>query len=90
MGERQCRTHAEAVDGSVVLCYTSEVAQVSQKGPLLDMPSLLIEAATGEQALCVPPPAVVLRIENTYEQGDESFWVDAKANMFTTPTLSLC
>ena len=35
-----------------------------------------MEATTGDRCLNQAPDALVIRIENTYEQGGEHFWVD--------------
>jgi len=43
------------------------------------MRALLFEAATGETALEKSPDALVFRLENTYEEGGELFWVNARA-----------
>ena len=78
LGQRFCDSQAEVVDGSVVICYTPEVAQVSAAAAAVDVGSLLLEATTGDGALNLGPQALAIRIENTYEQGGEAFWVDAR------------
>ena len=78
LGTRLCDSRADAVDDSVLLCYTPEAVQVSQKAAAIDMRSLLLEATTGDQALRRAPQVLTLRIENTYEMGGDAFWVDAR------------
>ena len=74
-----CDSGAAAVDGSVLLCYTPDAARVARAASAVDMQALLLEATTGETALERSPDALMLRIENTYEEGGELFWVDALA-----------
>ena len=65
------------MDGSVVLSYTPEAAQVSAAAAAIDARALLLEATTGEGGLKHAPPSLAIRINNIYEQGDAEFWVDA-------------
>ena len=44
------------------------------------MRSLLLGALTGNQAIAAPVQALVVRIENIYESGDEYFAVDVDAD----------
>ena len=62
----------------MVICYTPEAAQVSAAAAAVDAGALLLEATTGDGALKLGPQALAIRIENTYEQGGEAFWVDAR------------
>ena len=75
LGERLCDSQADVVDGSVVICYTPEAAQVSVAAAAVDAHALLIVAATGDRSLKVAPQALAIRIENTYEQGGFSVCV---------------
>ena len=52
--------------------------QVSAAAAAVDVGALLLEATTGDGALNLGPQALAIRIENTYEQGGEAFWVDAR------------
>ena len=74
LGERLCDSQADVVDGSVVICYTPEAAQVSVAAAAVDAHALLIVAATGDRSLKVAPQALAIRIENTYEQGGFSVY----------------
>ena len=76
LGHRHCDAHAEMVDGSVVLSYTPEAAQVSVAAGAIDARALLLEATTGDVGLKHAPAVLAIRINNIYEQGDEEFWVD--------------
>jgi hypothetical protein len=90
LGQRLCDSQADAVDGSVVICYTPEAAQVSVAAAAVDARALLLEATTGDRCLRRAPHALAIRIENTYEQGGEAFWVDAQVAWPNEPlTLTL-
>ena len=52
---------------------------MSGAGSAVDMRALLLEAVTGETALEQSPEALVVRLENTYEEGGELFWVNVDA-----------
>ena len=78
LGQRLCDTQAEVADGGVVICYTPEAAQVSEAAVAIDARTLLLEATTGDGGLKRAPPALIIRINNIYEQGGEEFWVDAR------------
>ena len=78
LGHRHCDAHADMVDGSVVLSYTPEAAQVSVAAAAIDARALLLEATTGDGGLKHAPAALVIRINNIYEQGIDEFWVDAR------------
>ena len=78
MGQRYCDSQADVVDGSVVICYTPESAQVSAGAAAVDARGLLLEATTGDRALKLGAQVLAIRVENTYEQGGEIFWVDAQ------------
>ena len=51
----------------------------------IDARALLLEATTGDRCLLQAPQVLAIRIENTYEQGGEEFWVDARMNWSTEP-----
>ena len=53
-------------------------SQVSVAAAAIDVRALLLEATTGDRALKKAPQALAIRIENTYEQGGQAFWVDAR------------
>ena len=78
LGQRFCDSHAEVIDGSVVICCIPEAAQVSLAAAAVDARELLLEATTGDGALRHGAQALTIRIENTYEQGGDAFWVDAR------------
>ena len=78
MGQRYCDSQADVVDGSVVICYTPKSAQVSAAAAAVDARGLLLEATTSDRALKLGAQALTIRVENTYEQGGENFWVDAQ------------
>ena len=78
LGQRLCDSQADVMDGSVLICYTPEAAQVSVAAAAIDVRALLLEATTGDRALKKAPQALAIRIENTYEQGGQAFWVDAR------------
>jgi len=48
------------------------------------MQSLLLVALTGERALREAPLLLVARVENIYVEGDEEFFVDARADWSQT------
>ena len=70
----------------MVICYTPDVAQVSAAAAAVDARGLLLEATTGEEALKLGAQVITIRIENTYEQGGEFFWVDAQIAWSCEPT----
>ncbi len=68
-----CASGAYADDGGALLCYTPEAAQVNALAAAVNIAAQLLEATTGDRALQVGPQALVLRIENIYEEaGDVS------------------
>ena len=66
MGQRYCDSQADVVDGSVVVCYTPESAQVSAGAAAVDARGLLLEATTGDRALKLGAQVLSIRVENTY------------------------
>ena len=76
LGAQFCDSQADVVDDSVILCYAPEAAQVSASAHAVDARVLMLEAATGGRSLKKAPAALAFRVENTYEQGGEEFWVD--------------
>ena len=74
-----CDSGAALVDGGVLLCHAPDMARVSGAASAVDMRALLLEAVTGETALEQSPEALVVRLENTYEEGGELFWVNVDA-----------
>ena len=80
LGQRLCDSHSELVEGSVVLSYTPESAQVSGAAAAIDARALLLEATTGDGGLKLAPAVLAIRINNIYEQGDDAFWVDAQVD----------
>ena len=48
LGQRYCDSQADVVDGSVVICYTPEAAQVSVAAAAVDARALRLEATTGD------------------------------------------
>jgi hypothetical protein len=77
MQGRVCKSYAAANIESMILCRASEEAQVSREAAPVSMASMLIASLTGEQALQEAPPALIVRVENIYEQNDEYFFIDA-------------
>jgi len=84
MQERVCRSYAAATVEDMILCRASEDAQVSREAAPVSMASLLTAALTDDQALVAAPLALVVRVENIYEQNDEYFSVDALASWDAT------
>ena len=78
LGQEFCDCQAQVADGSVVICFAPEVAQISAESGPLDAKALLLEATTGDGALGKGAQALIIRLENTYEQGGDKFWVDAE------------
>ena len=70
---------AELVQAGELICKTPARAEVSELAAPVDMREVVQEALR-EQGLLMTPKLVVLCLANTYEQGEESFWVTARAN----------
>jgi hypothetical protein len=84
MQERCCKSYTRNSVESMILCKVSEDAQVSRDAPPVSMAALLTTALTDEEALDEDPPALILRVENIYEQGENYFSVDASASWDAT------
>ena len=56
------------------------IAQVSHDAPPVDMQNLLMTSLTGDNAIAASVPALVIRVENIYEAGEQYFAVDASAD----------
>ena len=80
MHERLCKGVSGVVQGGVVLCELGSDARVSGNAAPVDMQSLLVVALTGERALREAPLLLAARVENIYVEGDEEFFVDARAD----------
>ena len=70
---------ATSVEG-MVHCCAAEEAQVGRGAPPVSMAAMLQASLTGEQALREASEAVVLRVENMYEQDGHIFAVDVRAD----------
>ena len=79
MQQRVCGAYAAASLENMIMCRTQPEAQVSRDAPPVRMGEMLISALTDEQGLGEDPPALVIRVENIYEQSNEYFAVDAQA-----------
>ena len=55
-------------------------AQVSRDGPPVSMVGLLVSSLTEDQGILEAAPAIVVRVENVYQQGNDYFSVDARAD----------
>ena len=84
MQQRVCKSYAAATVQGMILCKASEEAQVSRDAPPVSMSNLLTTALTDEQALREDPPALIVRVENIYEQNEVYFSVDAAATWDAT------
>ena len=79
MQQRVCSALAAASLENMILCRASTEAQVSRDAPPVSMGQMLTASLTDEQGLSEDPAALVLRVENIYEQSDQYFAVDAQA-----------
>jgi hypothetical protein len=84
MQERVCMAYAAATVEGMILCTASAEAQVSSEAPPVSMGNLLTGSLTDDQALREAPPALIIRVENIYEQNDVYFSVDALASWDAT------
>ena len=80
MQQRVCGAHAAVSVEGMILCCAAEDAQVSREAPPVSMSAMIIASLTGESALVSAPLALVLRVENIYEQNEDYFAVDARAD----------
>jgi len=91
MHERLCKGVSGVVQAGVVLCELGSDATVSGNSVPVDMRSLLLVALTGERSLREAPLLLAARVENIYVEGDEEFFVDARADWSqVTMDLSPC
>ena len=79
MQQRVCGAYAVASVENMILCSAAAEAQVSREAHAVQMSDLLVASLTGDSALREHPPAVLVRVENTYEQHGQHFSVDARA-----------
>ena len=68
----------------MVHCCAAEEAQVGRGAPPVSMAAMVQAALTGDQAIRDASEAVVLRVENMYEQDGNFFAVDARADWRAT------
>ena len=80
MQERVCGSlAASSVDGTI-LCRSAAEAHVSREAPPVSMANMLVGSLTDDQAMHEDPPALVVRVENIYEEDEQHFAVDALAD----------
>ena len=70
MQRRVCGAFAAMSVENMIHCPAAAEAQVSRDAPPVAMGNLLMGALTDEHAIQAAPPALVIRVENTYEQND--------------------
>ena len=80
MQQRVSGAHAVASLESMIHIQTTAEMQVSSEAPTVCMASLIQKSLTGEQSILQATSALVFRVENVYEQGDQHFVVDARAD----------
>ena len=62
---------AGAVHDGVLLCELDEEARISSLNAPVDLHGLILATLTGDRALSMAPPLLILRIENIYKVSDE-------------------
>ena len=77
LGVRQ--SDAQLVLAGELVCKTPARAEVSELAAPVDMHSV-VQDAVRAQGLQTTPKLFIICLANTYEQGEESFWVTARAN----------
>ena len=80
VGHRPRQEAAAVSVESMILCPAASEAQVSRDAGPISIANMLVGALTGDQAMQEAPPALVIRVENVYEQGEEYFAIDAQAD----------
>jgi hypothetical protein len=80
MQQRVCGAYAVASLENMILCRTTAEAHVSRNAPSVSMGQMLVAALTDDQAMQEDPAALVVRVENIYEQQEQYFAVDAAAD----------
>ena len=80
MQQRVCGAYAAVSVENMILCRAEAEAQVSREAPPVSMAAMIASSLTDERALLSAPLALVLRVENIYEQNDNYFAVDARAD----------
>ena len=84
IAERLCGMHGGAVHDGVLLCELGEDARVSGQDAPVDLHTLIVTTLTGDRALSMAPPLLILRIENIYRSSDVvdgDFFVDARIRL---------
>jgi hypothetical protein len=80
MQQRVCGANAAAAVASMVMCAAQDAAQISRDAPPINIAELLVASLTDDQAIASVCEALIVRVENIYEAGDEYFSVDAQAD----------
>ena len=84
IADRLCGAHGGAVHDGVLLCELGEDARVSGQDAPVDLHTLIVTTLTGDRALTMAPPLLILRIENIYRSSDVvdgDFFVDARIRL---------
>ena len=74
---------ADAAVDDQILCTVSPDAQVAAAAGKVNVAGMLMLSLTGDAAIAAPSPALMLRVENTYELGGVRHSVTARADWGT-------
>ena len=64
IADRLCGAYGGVVHDGVLLCELGEDAKVSGQDAPVDLQGLIVTTLTGDRALTMAPPLLILRIEN--------------------------